>query len=302
MRFRKGLLGIAGLAAATALALTPAAASAAGGPGGGGGHGNGGGAGHGAGGGGVGQGGPGKGGPPTTEAANNLSVPTVFVGGTGDFTLHPTDPVGSVLDPQGTPTPITTTPVLPEGSEPYTYFYVQGENTWQATYTEAAAATATAAWGENLATGSASLKAGHPVRVEMSLTNAIVDGTAVMGTGFNVYKLDGSVADRLSPYGTPAVSSAGPGIEVSMPARVWGPGATLSITAPDGQTEAVPMPGEINATGAIVFGYNWRPSEPGVYTLTFNQPSGITIANPDNLSIKADVTSSGGGGGGGGPH
>ncbi len=289
MRIRKGLLsGIAGLAAAAALALTPAAAFAAGGPPSG--HGGGQPAGHGAGG-----GGGGKGGPPTTEAANNLSVPTVFIGGLGSFTLQ--NDTGDLVPPSGDPSLVTTQPDA-EGIGPG-YFYIQGKNAWQAQYFQEGSATATAKWGDNLLGGEASLKAGHPIRVEMGLTS-----TDVTGTGFNVYKLDDQALDRESAYGTPAESTTDEqgnvtysGIPVpGMQARVWGPDATLSITAPDGQTATVAMPGEINATGAVVFGYNWRPSEPGAYTLTFNPPSGVTVSDTASLSIGADVTSSGGGG------
>jgi hypothetical protein len=264
MRIHKSLLGgIAGLAAAAAIALTPVAAFAA--PG----------AGHGAGGG-TGGGGTGK-----TESVNNLSVPAVFVGSPGFGLTNP-----ELQPPTGDPAYVTTT--LVPG-----YYYIQGLNKWQAQYQVAASATATAKWGDNLAGGSASLRTGNPIRVEMALTS-----DTVSLQGYNVIKLNESLADRASPYGTLATLDPATGLysaaAVSMPARVWASGVTLTIAGPS-STSTVAMPGEINATGAVVFGYNWRPSEPGGYLLTFNAPSGISITG-GSASITVMVKSGSGGG------
>lgn len=265
MNIRKGLLGgIAGLAASAAIALIPAAAFAAGGPP----------PGHGGGGGGGGE----------TTVANNLSVPAVFIGTQPGFGL--TNP--ALQYPTGQPAYVTTPNVLGSG-----WYWLQGTaSKWQAQYAVQATDTATAKWGDNLAGGSASLRAGHPVRVEMGLTST----THVADMqGFQVIKLDDNLADRVSPYGTPATANADgtySATAVTMPARVWGPGATLSING----GSPVAMPGEINATGAIVFGYNWRPSEPGSYTLTFHPPSGVTVTE-GSLSITVTVRAGAGGGG-----
>ena len=282
MRFRKGLLsGIAGLATAAALALTPAAAFAAGGPP----------AGHGHGGGGGGGGGHGGGGG-TETATNNLSVPTIFVGSVG-FGL-PDVATGTWTDlvvPTGTAT--TNWPVNTSN-----YYYVQGVNTWRAQYTKATSDTVTGKWGDNLLGQEASLKAGHPVRVEMGLTT----NSAVTGQGYTVVKLEPSLEDRNSAYGTLAGSATGPAYPEAMVPRVWTTGAYLTIS---GSTTEYLMPGEINATGAPVFGYNWRPQAAGTYTLTFHVPStsGVTISNGDaadayhSISITVNVTGGGGGGG-----
>lgn len=268
MKLRKGLLsGIAGLATAATLALAPAAAFAAG-PGGG--------RGGGGGGGGTGE----------TTVTNNLSVPAVFVGPVGFGLTN-----SALQPPTGTPIEVKTPNVIGPG-----YYYLQGTSKWQAQYAQQGADTATAKWGDNLAGGSASLRAGHPIRVEMGLTS-----TDVTLPGYTVIKLDDNLADNVSPYGTPAVGSPENGFsatEVSMAAKVWGPGATLDITGPVTQT-GIAMPGEINATGSIVFGYNWRPTTGGSYTLTFHPPVGVTVADQGSLSITANVASGGGGGGGG---
>ncbi len=261
MKLGKGLLsGVAGLATAAAIALAPAA-FAAGGPGYGGGGGGGGGE--------------------TETVTNNLSVPAVFVGQAAGFGL--TNP--ALQPPTGTPS---------TGYEVPGYYYVQGQNTWQAEYAVQPADTATAKWGDNLS-GSASLRAGHPIRVEMGLTST--DVTTLQG--YSVIKLQPSLLDRNSAYGTLATPN-GDGTysatAAAMPARVWGPGATLDINGPVAQS-GIAMPGEINATGAIVFGYNWRPSAAGSYTLTFHQPAGVTVADQASLSITVTVKSGAGGGG-----
>jgi len=268
MKAKRGLLsGIAAVAAAAALML-PATALAAGGPPSG-----------------RGGGGGGGGGGEETTASNNLSVPTLFVGAAGFGLTNP-----ALQPPTGDPG---------SGYEinPTAYYYVQGQNKWQAQYQVVEAATATAAWGDNLAGGSASIKAGHPVRVEVGLTSD------VSMQGYEVVKLQPSLEDRNSAYGTLATGDATAGFSataVDMPARVWASGAQLAITGPDGITTTADMPGEINATGAVVFGYNWWPAETGSYTLTFLVPSGITVAG-GNPSIDV-VVGGGGGGGGGGSH
>lgn len=270
MKIRKGLLSsIAGLATMAALALPSAAAFAADGPG------------HGGGGGGSGGGG---GGGTETTVTNNLSVPTVFIGAAGFGLSNP------ALQPP-TDTPST-------GYEVAGYYYVQGQNKWQAEYVVQTTDTATAKWGDNLAGGSASLRAGHPIRVEMSLTSN--DVTTLQG--YPVIKLQPSLLDRNSAYGTLATQSADSSYSATaaaMPARVWVAGAQLTITGPNGSTTAA-MPGEINATGAVVFGYNWRPTEPGTYQLQFHVPEGsVTFSNPANTVLSVTVSSRAGGGGGG---
>ena len=261
---RRMLMGVASLvtAGAMALALAPGSAIAAG------------------------HGGRKGGGGGETTVANNLSVPAVFVDQAGFGLVN-----AALQEPTGEPS---------SGYQVPGEYFVQGVNHWQAQFEvlPAGMATATAAWGDNL-TGSASLAAGHPIRVEMALT----DDQAVM-SGYTVVKLDTTVADRLSPYGTKAI----PGTDgtytaeiTPMPARVWVAGATLSVTDPAGATATFPMPGEINATGAVVFGYNWRPSEPGGYTLAFHVPAGtVNITNSTTLAVTVKSGSGGGGGRGGG--
>lgn len=277
MNLKRGLFrSIVGVAAAAAVALAPATAFAAGGPP----------AGRGSG------GGMGGGGGEETTVTNNLSVPAVFIGTVAGFGL--TNP--ALQAPTGNPTYVST--ISPAG-----YYYIQGQNKWQAAYELKSSDTATAKWGDNL-TGSASLRAGHPIRVEMALTST--DVTSLQG--YTVVKLNSSLADRLSPYGTAATANTDGttgyhATPVAMPARVWVNGAELTIIGPS-STSTYALPGEINATGAVVFGYNWRPSEPGSYQLQFHVPEGsVTFSNPADTVTNVTVTSgAGGGSGGGGGH
>lgn len=278
-RIKRSTTIIASVALAALLAV-PGAALAKGGPP--------------AGGGGSGGGNPGGG---EETATNNLSVPTIFVGsvGLGLPVLAP-DEWTDLVVPSGTPTnnwPIDTT----------AYYYVQGQNIWQAQYELTTSATVTGKWGDNL-TGTAKLTVGKPVRVEMGLTYA---DTALVKQGYTVVKLEPSKEDRNSAYGTKAtvnLDNTYSATPTDMVPRVWTSDAYLTIS--DGPTQ-YSMPGEINATGAPVFGYNWRPTAAGTYTLTFHVPStsGVTITNGslDGFSIDITVTvTAGGGGGGGGRH
>lgn len=297
MRLRKGLLsGIAGLTAAAALALTPAAAFAQYGPpsGGGGGGGTGGG-------GGVGE---------TETVTNNLSVPTIFVG-TNPFSLT----CGTVSTPSALATP-TGDPLTGYPIDKTAYYYVQGVNTWQAQCYTATLANATAAWGDNL-TGSAVLRPGYPIRVELGLMNS--DTTAPSMDGYTVVKLDPEALDRVSAYGTLATLntatntySATPTLFAATAQRVYDSGVTFSIKNADTGAyvvqENTTATAEINATGNVVYGYNLRVSDAGRYTITFTVPT-VTITGTDagvytshSVALTISVTTSGGGGGGGGHH
>ena len=143
--------------------------------------------------------GGGKGGGETT-LTNNLSVPAIFVTSPGTFNV--TCPA-TATDPTGTPL---------TGYEVPGYYFVQGVHQWQAECTTAAAGTVTAAvdWGDNLE-GTA-LKSGTPIRVEVGLT----DPTASM-TGYHVIKLQPSLSDKASTYGTLAASETGGATQITFP-------------------------------------------------------------------------------------
>lgn len=122
--------------------------------------------------------------------------------------------------------------------------------------------------------------------------------------GYSVIKLEESKLDRESAYGTLATSDGSGGYTatpVVMPARVWAAGATLTITDPTGVAAApMDLSAEINATGAVVYGYNWTPTMAGTYQLEFAVPGSVTITNPSATTIDVKVTGGGGSGGGSG--
>lgn len=286
-RRSKRLVVATAVAVAAGMLVVPSAAFAAG-PG----SGSGGGRGSGSGGGGA----PGQGEEPTT--ANNLSVPTIFVPDGTSFGL--TCPSGPTL-PTGEPS--TGYPISPGSS-----YYVQGVNTWQAecaTATTGSGLSVDAAWGDNL-TGAASLTTKHPIRIEMSLSTSAQDPMQ----GFDVLKLDPEALDRVSAYGTLATATAS-GFTATPTTfdnpGVWDAGGGFTITNSSGTTVATSSSAEINATGRVVYGYNFDAPSAGDYTITFTAPD-VTIAaadagtpSGDTVALSITVGSGAGGGNGGGP-
>lgn len=280
---RRLLVGLVGTATVAALVM-PAAAFAKG-PGGGGG---------------------GGGGAPGEDAAAkfNLSVPAIFVGA---------DPYGLTCSTDGVEVP----PTMPTGTPLSGYFvpgsyYVQGVHQWQAECFEGAlsAVAASANWGDNLG-GDAKLKVGKPIRVEIGL-----DAGGKGMTGWTVVKLEDTL-DRLSAYGTEAVQLAD-GTWASQPnaafaeTRIWTEGAWLRVY-PAGHPEDAEVDeaasAEINATGKVVYGYNLRVPDIGLYTLEYTFPNvtvsstnhgGVVTEVPGGTMVTKDVMVVPGGGGGGG--
>ena len=240
---------------------------------------------------------------------NSLSQPTYFVGGTiGAPTLR---------------LPCTPEAVAPDSNDPtstqFPGYYVQKTLAdWTAACSTPAAASVTAKWGDNLLNGRP-LKAGKPIRVEMSLigADADADDVADTGTGFLVENLTPTVPDRMATYGTLGVATA------ALPDGVfaWTAGATLTVYESGTTTVVVetrPFSAEINSTGKVVYGFNWGTASgvpaaiAGTYDIVLSLPetSGVTIRDAaageagvvDFTAKSATVTVvvSGGGGSGGG--
>jgi hypothetical protein len=251
-------------------------------------------------------------GPPNAEeeAGNNLSVPTIIVGGSGEFNINcGTDAWSGLVEPNATVGPLTGYEVNPS-----MYFYVQGVHEWQApcmTYAVAPDPTVSvdASWGDNLG-GDASLTVGSPIRVELVLTE--YQGQLIQG--YDVIKLEPSLLDRESKYGTEATSLDGGQTYSATPTDfvpgVYDAAATLSIVSEDGEELfSGPASAEINAKGKVVYGYNLRvPKDLGAgkYTITYNLPN-LQIMSVDlggivgtNVVLTIDVDERKGGGGGGG--
>ena len=249
------------------------------------------------------------GGPPTTELSNNLSVPTIMVGGGGftGVTCGTADAPSTLVPPSGDPK---------TGYEidPLAYYYVQGINKWQAQCYAATTASATAAWGDNL-TGDANLSTGSPIRVELGLMNS--DSAVPSMDGYTVVKLEPSALDRESAYGTLATQAADGTFSATATTfaygdqRVYDSKVTFSIQNVATGAYVVPMgttaTAEINATGNVVYGYNLRVQTAGDYLITYNVPT-ASVTGTDAGTVGADahsvslvITVTGGTGGGGRP-
>ncbi len=275
------LIGLVGAATAAALVMPGAAFAQAGGGGGGGG------------------GRPGE----DPAARFNLSVPAIFVDD-DPFGLT----CGDATEPTGTP--LTGYPIG-DG-----YYFVQGTHTWQAQCLEGQlSATAVAKWGDNLA-GDAKLKVGKPIRVEIGL-----DAGDQSMAGWVVDKLEPDALDRLAAYGIEASQVDGvwasPPTQAFPETRVWTPGARLRVYPAGNPDQAVvdeTAGAEINATGRVVYGYNLRVADIGIYTLEYTFPdvevTGVNhtgefefdaVTFESKVTIDILVVPAGGGGGGGGP-
>ncbi|MDQ1324267.1 MAG: hypothetical protein QG587_1603 [Chloroflexota bacterium] len=245
-------------------------------------------------------------GKPPTETSNNLSVPVIIVGGGALTGVNaPTDEPSLLLAPTGTPA--TAYPIDPDA-----FYYVQRLHKWQAQAYSTSATTveAKAGWGDNL-TGDAKLKVGSPIRVELGL----LESTGIVMDGYIVDKLEPDKLDRESAYGTPAASGEtnAAAFPTSFPnavkgeVRVYDPAATFSIQKVEGGAYVVP-PGtpakaEINAGGAVIYGYSLRVSAAGEYRVTYVTPN-VTLTGTDGGTFEAHsvslvITVVAGGGGGG---
>ncbi|MEZ5234537.1 MAG: hypothetical protein R2749_17790 [Acidimicrobiales bacterium] len=223
------------------------------------------------------------------EAANNLSVPALFVPSVG------------LSGPSCTSGDDTILPDPADLSTTYPGYWIQGDATWQADCDVAAAGalSVTAEWGDNL-TG-APLKQRTPIRVEVGLLDGAAAGSM---TGFDVDNLTPTLLDRYATYGTNDAS----GIPGYGEVRVWDAGASLRIERDDGLVVYDgPFSAEINSTGRVVYGFNWQKPAAGAYTITFSAPNvavtGVdagTIVDTHTNTLDVNVALSAGRGGGGG--
>ena len=272
----------------------------------------------------------GKGNKPTSEVGNNLSVPAIIAGGGSTFAITClTEGFLALVPPDKAPVlyPEECAPPKDEGGPVCVaegYYYVQRDAKWQAPCSTAMSGPVDVLgkWGDNLAGGSASLKVGSPIRVELVLWDSA--GVAAGQDGYFVIKLEPSELDRASDYGHLADGSPDGGFSpiayvVGDPlpdggtfgAVVFDPSARLRIEQlVDGEPVSPAVyngtaSGEINATGKIVYGYNLRVTSAGDYriTYTFNN---VNFSGPcnagtcDGNEAYLDIVVVGGGGGGGG--
>ena len=242
-------------------------------------------------------------------ATSNLSVPTIMVGTYAFSVVCGADSTvpSALVAPTNVPLPLNLYDINGDGAvESDAYYYVQGVHKWQAQCYKAASASVTAAWGDNLG-GDASLKVGSPVRVELGLFE---DDALVSMQGYTVVKLEPLKLDRESAYGTaatrecttdefgettctPFAATAATFSTATSPVRVYDSGMQLAITkVADGTYVVGPEDptAEINATGAVVYGYNWTPAAAGDYTISFTTSTNVSITGADVGTVEANET------------
>jgi len=199
--------------------------------------------------------------------------------------------------------------IIKDGFEinPAEFYFVQGQNQWQApcsNYSAGSIVNVEGAWGDNL-TGTSKLKVGSPIRVELVLSQF---EPLMTPDGYTVVKLEPSKLDRESAYGTLASGAAPDWVATPSPMTplVYDAAASMVITKADGTVVASENPAgaEINATGKVVYGYNLRVQAAGQYTITFTVPNvdfgGRCDAGTcpgDTATLPITVTAGGGGGG-----
>lgn len=296
----KRLLGAVVAAAASAALMVPSAAFAQGGPGGGGS-----GRGHGGG---------------ESTLGNNLSTPLVFAEGVGlggasvpaGWTTAMSQ-AGDWTGLRGSPTPeevLSTTGLTePIKDEPYASvtggpWYLQNTvNYWRAPYTWTNSTNgkvpASAAWGDNLT--SASLTTSMPIRVEVALT------TTIPATRY-FYMQNLAATGTEGRHTTEVWATNGDTSGTTTTAAVYTRYACLTITSPTGAQlvskctdVTVEGPGafaaEVNASGTVVYGYNWLAAEhptAGTYTLTFSLKPDSNVELPGSAtSVTKTVTITG---------
>ena len=234
---------------------------------------------------------PGKG---ETTLGNNLSVPATFVP-SSTAAGAPALRLPCVLNSEA---PTSADPKCTEFPD---YWCQKTAATWQAACTAAAAtALVTADWGDNL-TGGGVLKAGKPIRVEMSLTEN--NNTRA---GFNVIKLTPDLEDRLATYGTD-------GLSAFLSTKVFDSGTRLRIEKLNGTATTIydgPIAAEINSIGAVVYGFNWGTQGgvtapvAGTYRITFftnattitDSIDGVKCVDGKCTSVEVTLTAGGRGG------
>jgi len=250
-------------------------------------------------------------GPPVNEASQNLSVPTIMVGtaagnlNCGTLLLTPT----ALVPPPGPDDPGYLPPLdgytgpADNPLNPADYYWVQKVHTWQAQCLQAGDAQVFGAWGDNLE-GDAKLKVGSPIRVEIVLHNLTAYPELTPLKGYTVIKLE-DLLDRESDYGHLAGVDAEGGffdiptefpdvgydLDTRDPTKGWlvhDSQITFSVQNLDTGAYAVD-PGsnptaEINATGKVVYGYNLRVGEPGLYQIVFTTSALVHFLDQDAVN------------------
>jgi len=247
-------------------------------------------------------GGGGGGGGGAETIGNNLSWPVVFAEGTGVTGLAvATDP--GVRPTTAEAAALAELAAIPASSPSAAFwwtgnaadattYYLQGTtNTWRPRIIDGTGQPkydASAYWGDNLS-GSASLKAGHPIRLEVALSATGV-GTL---QGYNMpYVVNASSPDEIQGTdGTlgdfvPLLYTVGPTLTIE---QLSGPGGSVVATLSSGA-----MGSEVNVAGRLVYGGQFNPTVAGTYRLRFILAGGsnAAITAVGNATGTATVVSS----------
>jgi hypothetical protein len=240
------------------------------------------------------------------EAGNNLSWPLVFAEGIG-LTGSPvaTDPgvrpsVGTAAYTELSAIPVTNprAAFFYSGNAPNlaSYFLQKTDNTWRAQIVDGSGQPsydASAHWGDNIAEGSASIKVGRPIRLEMALST--VDGVTLLGYSMPYVQNPSSPEEVQGTDGNttaliPLIYTTGPTLTIE---QLSGPGGTVISTVSSAEIKV-----EINVAGRAIYGAQFKPTIAGTYRLRFALASGANVrlveanagtVTPSEAAIEVDV-------------
>lgn len=238
---------------------------------------------------------------------NNLSWPLVFADGVGlTGTPVATDPgvrpstaeTAAYAELAAIAVTNPTAAFFFSGNAPdvLTYYLQATANAWRAQIVDGAGASkydALAYWGDNIAGGSASLRVGRPIRVEVAMSTT--DGTTLLGYNMPYVDNPSSPDEIQGTDGTtaaliPLIYSAGPTLTIE---QLSGPGGSVIATVSTGIYKA-----EINVGGRVIYGAQFRPTVAGTYRLRFILATGAnvritesnaTVVNANEAAIEVQV-------------
>lgn len=254
--------------------------------------------------------GPGGGGH-TETVGNNLSFPVIWSEGV-KLSLPGTMLVTSLTVPYWD---YSVSCIASDGTEIQGYVYAQKVvgNVWQAENADGVGITTINEidWGDSLE--SVDMKVGRPVRVELSLYKILPEPETLTGYRMNMLanpsskdEVQGvcSTGNPIDEYGNYIDNGAAVITYESSEATVYTPTAELIIQKITGEISTlswggtqwigeignpidVSFSGELNVGGKVIYGLStggWKPTEVGVYRITFYMP-------PEGRTVFDDATS-----------
>ncbi len=211
----------------------------------------------------------------------------------GDFTRLIVKADGStVIDPCGTP-------CWYQGS-------LSANNVWQADYAEIDGDVAVGLidWGDNLE--AKNWPAGAPVRVEVVLYGVAPPATTYSGYemlfiafAMSANEMWGTTQNRTTNYPNgPTVYSNLACLTIqdvtNATSLTWDPDTSrwLDNLNPNTPADVQDFAAETNVKGMVIYGYNWTPSEPGTYRITFSFDGATRVSfGAADILTSAETTS-----------